>query len=210
MKYFSQAVGLVLIVTVASYVEAQLPQFNFTLTSKSADERRNICAQNMAYCTTDCGGIDQAPMNFCNITTMAWGCGCKSKIPDYEGYEWPVNSAHCRGSGEACKAACKDNTCIEACNNAWAAKCGTPQQPPAYYKTEDPSQIPTYNTPPKANTTSSNGSSSNSSDGKGGNSTGGNGTAKGTSGAASQFGAAYSLGSAISALAVVAVGMMML
>lgn len=212
MKSFSLVAKFTIVLAIVLIVQAQLPTFTYNLTAESADERRSICAQNLAYCTSNCGGIDQSPMNFCNITTMAWGCGCKAKIPDYEGYEWPVNSAHCRKSGEACKTACKiDNTCIAACNDAWLSKCGTPQQPIAYYKTDDPNTVPSYTTPSTKNssTNASGGSGKNgTSSGTGGNSTG-NSTGKASS-AAAQLGVAYSLGSAISALAIVAAGMMML
>jgi len=111
---------------------------------------------------------------------MGWGCGCKEKIPDYLGFQWPINFAHCIGSGEACKDACQSTKvpdkdkpkCNGACFEVYSQTCGTPKQPPAYYNVSDIATVPTY-APPDENAKSSNGSTSTSpsTDGKGDNST---------------------------------------
>src|SRR6266498_1072377 len=105
---------------------------------------------------------------------MGWGCGCIDQIPDYVGYEWPINFAHCMGSGEACKDACGGTKvpvenkpkCNEACIETYSQTCGTPKQPPAYYNVSDVASVPTY-APPDENAKSSDGKSP-STDGKGG------------------------------------------
>ncbi|CAG8485873.1 13628_t:CDS:2 [Acaulospora morrowiae] len=117
-----------------------LPSFTYSLTEQSAAERQDLCNRNMGYCMNNCGGPDKAPKNFCNVTTMGWGCGCKDKIPDYQAYQWPINYANC-----ACQSACKgDQSCIVACTKAYSSVCGTSDQPPAYYQVDDPSITPSY------------------------------------------------------------------
>jgi hypothetical protein len=99
---------------------------------------------------------------------MGWGCGCSDKVPDLLGYEWPINREHCIGSGEACRKACGDpkipNDSKPKCNNAcfetYTQKCGTPQQPPAYYNVTDVNDTPTY-APPGNNTKSPSGAPTN-------------------------------------------------
>jgi hypothetical protein len=183
---------------------ADLPSFTFVLTSLPVGERDNLCAQNKGFCITSCGA-EKPPMNFCNSTTMGWGCGCINKVPDYLGYQWPINYAHCTGSQAACQKACTagNNACFAACAKTWGG-CGSPSQPPAYYQVSDIAQIPTYAPP----TAASNGTSSN------GTSTapaGSSSTSKpaGTSSSANS-GLSFNLVSTLSALTIVAAGMMML
>lgn len=91
---------------------------------------------------------------------MGWGCGCSNKVPDLIDYQWPINREHCVGTGQACIAACggpsipTDNKpkCNAACIDTYTSKCGTPNQPPAYYNVPDITTVPTY--APPNNTTS--------------------------------------------------------
>jgi hypothetical protein len=147
-------------------------------------------------------------MNFCNSTTMAWGCGCIDKVPNFQGYEWPINFAHCQGSNAACQAACGagNNACAAACLKTWGSTCGTASQPAAYYRTEDIAQVPTY-TGPAAASGSANSTAPSTSAKPNTTTTTATATNKANS---ANSGLAFSFGSAISALAVVAAGMMML
>ncbi|CAG8558380.1 7237_t:CDS:2 [Funneliformis caledonium] len=148
-----------------------LPDFQYNLTVKTEPERISLCDANKGFCQTNCGGPEKAPMNFCNSTTMGWGCGCIDKVPDYLGYQWPINYAHCIGSGEACKEACglpkvlPDNKpkCNNACIAEYSQLCGTPKQPPAYYNVADIATVPTYAPPVEG------AKGGNSTDGKTGN-----------------------------------------
>jgi len=127
---------------------ASLPAFTFNLVSEPIADRENLCSQNMGYCINNCGGTSKAPKNFCNATTMGWGCGCVDKVPDYQAYQWPINYANCVGCGQACQSACQgNNSCIASCSSAYNAVCGTPNQPPAYYEVSDPSITPSYGPP---------------------------------------------------------------
>ncbi|CAG8612522.1 2939_t:CDS:2 [Cetraspora pellucida] len=187
--------------------ESDLPPFTYSLTQKSPGECSVLCAQNTDYCTTNCGGKDKALMNFCNATTMAWGCGCSDKVPDYKAYQWPINFADCQGKGQACQSACApaNNTCINNCRSYYTNRCGTPNQPPSYYNTNDVNAVPSYG-PPQNNTNNNTlGGSANGPT----NSTGTNSTGSVKSDASS-LSLSFSIGSAISALAIVAAGMTML
>jgi len=189
---------------VMAIVQAALPTFTYNLTEKSLGDRTQICQLNMGFCSENCGGPTQAPKNFCNVTTMGWGCGCSSKIPDFQGWQWPINQQDCIGRGEACKAACSaaDQSCLSDCILTYSSKCGTDQQPPAYYNVDNVDDVPTYGPPAPSSNSSSNGTATGSS----GNSS----TTGGGSKSSSSTNFAYSIGSMLSALVVVAGGLMML
>ncbi|CAI2171442.1 2950_t:CDS:10 [Funneliformis geosporum] len=154
-----------------------LPAFQYNLTEKPEGERAQLCDSNKGFCQTNCGGPEKAPMNFCNSTTMGWGCGCLDKVPDYLGYQWPINHAHCIGTGEACKNACEgpkvpvENKpkCNIACVESYSQVCGTPKQPPAYYNVADVNTVPTY-APPVEGANSTDGKAANGKNGNGGDS----------------------------------------
>jgi len=191
----------VLALAATQNAEAALPKFTYNLTAKPIGDRIGICNLNKGFCDTNCGGPSKAPKNFCNETTMGWGCGCSNKLPDLNGWLWPVNQQHCVGTGEACKAACNnDQTCLSDCILTYSSKCGTENQPPAYYNVEDVNQVPTYGPPSASN------SSSNSSNPSGSNGT----TTGGGSSASSSIRLDYTLGTFLSTLAIVAGGMMII
>jgi len=180
-------------------VRAALPTFTYNLTEKSIGDRTQICQLNMGFCSDNCKGPNKAPKNFCNATTMGWGCGCDNKVPDLQGWQWPINQQDCIGRGEACKKACTpaDQACFTDCTTTYSAKCGTDQEPPAYYNVDNVNDVPTYGPPSASSNSSSNGTAA------------GNSTTDGGSKSSSSTNFAYSLGSILSAL-VVAGGMMIL
>uniref|UniRef100_A0A1D1YD42 Uncharacterized protein n=1 Tax=Anthurium amnicola TaxID=1678845 RepID=A0A1D1YD42_9ARAE len=204
MKAVAVVACSVLILAAAQSAEAALPTFTYNLTQKSLGDRTQICQLNMGFCSSNCGGPDKAPKNFCNVTTMGWGCGCSTKVPDFQGWQWPLNQQDCYGRGEACKTACAaaDTSCLSDCTTTYSAKCGTDQQPPAYYNVDNVNDIPTYGPPSPSSNSSSNGTAS-------GSSSSGNSSTTGGSKSSSSTNYAYSLGSMLSAL-VVAGGMMIL
>ncbi|ORX75291.1 hypothetical protein K493DRAFT_280754 [Basidiobolus meristosporus CBS 931.73] len=124
--------------------------------------RSEICNRQTAFCTINCGGVDQAPMNFCNPKTMGWGCGCKTKVPDQIAYLWPVVVAECEGKLGDCNAKCpKDNTvnqCYSACTTKF--QCKTPNSPPSYLNVSDVNATPLYTAAAPAATGSATGSTS--------------------------------------------------
>ncbi|CAG8458929.1 uncharacterized protein OCT59_010294 [Rhizophagus irregularis] len=196
----------------AQNATANLPDFQFLLTQKSEPERDNICKTNMGFCETNCGGPNKAPMNFCNVTTMGWGCGCSDKIPDLSAFQWPINREHCIGSGEACKLACQDPKvpnekkpdCNLACIDTYTSKCGTAAQPPAYYNVSDPAIVPTY-APPKNSVTDSANNNSTSTNGTNGSQSTNNSASE--SKKQSSASSINHLGNAAVALVIVASGM---
>ncbi|CAG8499329.1 3773_t:CDS:10 [Diversispora eburnea] len=128
---------------------ANLPKFTYNLINEAKTTRDNIRSQNINYCVTTCGG---ASNNFLNVTTMGWGCGCSLKTPDFKFYEWPINIEDCRNRGLACAAACQSDTtpvekkseCNIACSKVYAMQCGTANQVQYHYEVETEADIPSY------------------------------------------------------------------
>ncbi|KAJ2162137.1 hypothetical protein GGF46_000879 [Coemansia sp. RSA 552] len=118
------------------------------ITSLSSGERENLCDRQIQTCQNNCGGPDEAPMAFCNSDTMAWGCGCKTKTPDFKTWNWPVPAADCGGSADACRANCNSETegrdkCFASCSDTH--KCNTDDAPVSYTDmTSKPDDEPAY------------------------------------------------------------------
>ncbi|CAG8584562.1 9038_t:CDS:2, partial [Dentiscutata erythropus] len=140
--------------------------------------------------------------------------GCATKVPDFQGYQWPINYQDCVNRGQTCQTACQSSTvsvdkkgpCNQACSASYSNLCGTANQPAAYYNTSDVDAIPSYGPPTNNNTNSGNNGPSGSPTGSS-NSSASDTPAKSD---ASSLSIAFSISSAISALVIVAVGMTML
>ncbi|GAN03372.1 hypothetical protein MAM1_0039c02825 [Mucor ambiguus] len=148
---------------------AGLPNVEWDILKIDPSARENLCQRQTAYCANNCGGPNQAPKNFCNATTMAWGCGCSHKVADFAPFLWPVVQAECSGKAQECQMICnKDtvnpSTCAATCNTYY--QCDTDKAPPSYLQTESPNDTPSYNGPPKeiSKTDNSNNRNGNSSD----------------------------------------------
>ncbi|KAI8324147.1 hypothetical protein GQ54DRAFT_296304 [Martensiomyces pterosporus] len=120
------------------------------ITSLDAGRRANLCALQIQTCQNNCGGPDQAPMAFCNETTLAWGCGCSTKTPDFALWNWPVPAADCEGSAGVCRNNCNSasgdrNTCFENCSATH--KCNSEDAPISYTNSTDTSIPPSYTGP---------------------------------------------------------------
>ncbi|KAJ1724826.1 hypothetical protein LPJ53_000962 [Coemansia erecta] len=117
------------------------------ITSLDSGSRSNLCALQISTCQNNCGGPDQAPMAFCNTTTLGWGCGCLTKTPDFDTWNWPVPAADCKGSNEACVANCNvesgdRSACFVNCQDTH--KCNTEDAPVSYTETSDVDTAPSY------------------------------------------------------------------
>ncbi|KAJ2718483.1 hypothetical protein GGI07_005737 [Coemansia sp. Benny D115] len=114
----------------------------------TSGERENLCSRQIQTCQNNCGGPNEAPMAFCNTNTLAWGCGCLKKTPDFETWNWPVPAADCNGSNKACSANCntvagdKRNACFAQCSETH--KCNTEDAPVSYTNTDDVDIAPKY------------------------------------------------------------------
>ncbi|KAG2211512.1 hypothetical protein INT46_008641 [Mucor plumbeus] len=127
---------------------AGLPNVEWDILKIDPSARENLCQRQTAYCANNCGGPNQAPKNFCNTTTMAWGCGCSHKVADFTPFLWPVVQAECSGKAQDCQKICnKDtvnpSTCAATCNAYY--QCDTEKAPPSYLQTENPNDTPSYN-----------------------------------------------------------------
>ncbi|ORX91962.1 hypothetical protein K493DRAFT_339046 [Basidiobolus meristosporus CBS 931.73] len=127
--------------------------------------RVDICNRQTAYCSNNCGGPNEAPKNFCNTKTMGWGCGCKTKTPDFKPYLWPIVLEECQGKAADCNKKCPNdnnaNQCYAACSTKF--QCGTPNSPPSYLEVSDQNATPLYTasaTPTATGTNPTNGAGS--------------------------------------------------
>ncbi|KAI8364673.1 uncharacterized protein BYT42DRAFT_165230 [Radiomyces spectabilis] len=137
-------------VTVSNRPNIGLPVRFWSILELDETRRSKICNQQIAFCTEECGGPNSTTSNFCNTTTMAWGCSCQNKVPDCPPYQWPVTVAECNGRDEACQQGCNygvtKDLCIKGCHRYF--KCNQPGSTPSYLQTSRPDQIPVYNSPP--------------------------------------------------------------
>ncbi|KAI9012491.1 hypothetical protein CLU79DRAFT_770200 [Phycomyces nitens] len=93
--------------------------------------------------------------SFCNVTSMAWNCGCSKKVPDFSPYLWPIVQAECSGRAQACQRQCNDQqqhqtgkpNCAVLCNDYYT--CDSPNAPPSYLQTDTATETPSYNGPKK-------------------------------------------------------------
>jgi len=94
------------------------------------------------------------PKNFCNITSMAWGCGCLNKAPSYPVYLWPIVDTECSDKLQACQSECltMSSTQMAPCQSACNAyfQCGSANAPPSYLETNQSTDIPLYVAPAAA------------------------------------------------------------
>ncbi|KAK9763539.1 hypothetical protein K7432_009684 [Basidiobolus ranarum] len=134
--------------TVAAALFSSQVLAEWLITSLPVANRENICVQQKAYCSNNCGGELEAPKNFCNVTTMGWGCGCKTKIPDFKPYTWPIVLEECRGKAQDCQEKCNTssdetrNQCYTDCSTKF--QCGTDKAPPSYLEVPDVQATPLY------------------------------------------------------------------
>ncbi|KAI9473213.1 hypothetical protein BX667DRAFT_499624 [Coemansia mojavensis] len=117
------------------------------ITNLSSGERANLCDRQIQTCQNNCGGPKEAPKAFCNTTTMAWGCGCRSKTPDFETWNWPVPAADCSGSNQVCQDNCNSQSgdrskCFANC--AATHKCNTEDAPVSYTTSSKQDELPQY------------------------------------------------------------------
>ncbi|KAJ2654884.1 hypothetical protein IW148_006244 [Coemansia sp. RSA 1199] len=137
----------VLIIAAAAASVSAADNKAWKITNIGSGERNNLCDRQIQTCQNNCGGPKEALMAFCNTTTMAWGCGCKSKTPDFETWNWPVPAADCSGSNQACQANCNSGSgdrskCFNNC--ASTHKCNTEDAPVSYTTSSDTKIAPQY------------------------------------------------------------------
>ncbi|KAI7869340.1 hypothetical protein BDF14DRAFT_1722976 [Spinellus fusiger] len=80
---------------------------------------------------------------------MAWGCTCKSKVPDCPPYQWPVTVAECNGREHACRMGCGEGPTNTLCTTGCQCyyKCNQPGSVQSFLRTDTENQKPIYNVP---------------------------------------------------------------
>ncbi|KAI8993665.1 hypothetical protein BDB01DRAFT_337799 [Pilobolus umbonatus] len=127
-----------------------LPDIDWTILNLDPSARENLCERQKSYCSSSCGGPQEAMKNFCNITTMGWGCDCASKKSNPLNFLWPIVHAECSGKAQACQMMCyqdkiNPSACATLCNSYYL--CGTDNAPPSYLETILPTDLPSYKGP---------------------------------------------------------------
>ncbi|PVZ98521.1 hypothetical protein BB558_005494, partial [Smittium angustum] len=137
---------LSLICLIPALVYAQMD----AITQLPIGTRLDLCANQIATCINSCGSAANAPMKFCNATTLGWGCGCLTNTPPVEPWNWPVASRDCTLNLQSCTNECNSqpsptSECFNKCTSVW--QCNTVNAPVSYLQVSDVSQTPSYAAP---------------------------------------------------------------
>ncbi|KAI8144518.1 hypothetical protein BJV82DRAFT_607596 [Fennellomyces sp. T-0311] len=131
-------------------VNIGLPIGTWSILQLNESSRAAVCKQQNDFCASECGGPAMTSLNFCNQTTMAWGCNCRNKVPDCPPYQWPVTLAECQGREQKCESGCTDHPteslCVEGCTKYF--RCNRPGGPQSRLQTNHPDATPIYDAPP--------------------------------------------------------------
>ncbi|KAJ2084274.1 hypothetical protein H4R24_000216 [Coemansia sp. RSA 988] len=98
--------------------------------------RKELCAEQVLFCTNVCGGEGFTREAFCNTNTLGSKCACSNgaEIAIHR-YQWPVFQRVCEAQRSECKLGCGSanvangdkSTCFSSCDSRMA--CGTDSAP---------------------------------------------------------------------------------
>lgn len=78
----------------------------YDVSTLSSEYKQTICANQVGYCTSICGGKDNTKFNACNQATMKWECQCidaaKAPAANAATSLFPVNTYQCFGEKQEC------------------------------------------------------------------------------------------------------------
>ncbi|RKP12404.1 hypothetical protein BJ684DRAFT_21054 [Piptocephalis cylindrospora] len=152
-------------------IDAQNVTSDWQITSRDNATRQGVCSDQIQRCMIDCGGSANSPKNFCNPTTMGWGCGCGNATPKTPKYLWPVTLSECNGKLEDCinnvcpktKTGADVITCQTSCRSTYG--CNEGKAPATHLEVNDVNEVPDYNgTKGDANKGNGNGSNTSPAD----------------------------------------------
>ncbi|KAJ2607926.1 hypothetical protein H4S08_004648 [Coemansia sp. RSA 1365] len=139
--------------------------------------RKELCAEQVLFCTNVCGGEGFTREAFCNTDTLGSKCACSNGAEvAIHRYQWPVFQRVCEAQRSECKLSCDHadvangdkSACFNSCDSRMA--CGSDLAPDLKMmvdKYDDPTtSSPKLDIKTNANGTSTEDSSSNG--GKGG------------------------------------------
>ncbi|CAO3659714.1 hypothetical protein G6F70_003839 [Rhizopus microsporus] len=134
-----------------------LPVTTWSIIQLNETERTSVCNNQTSFCKDQCGGDNYITTNFCNTTTMAWGCNCSNHIPSSPPYHWPIVVAECQGKESSCLAGCGDGVAKDICRDACSRyyKCDQAGGPKSGLRVDRPDQPPVYDVPVISNSLAS-------------------------------------------------------
>ncbi|KAJ2763438.1 hypothetical protein IWQ57_005561 [Coemansia nantahalensis] len=99
-------------------------------------QRKELCAEQVLFCSNVCGGEGLTRETFCNPTTLGAKCQCTNGAEAIiRRYQWPVFQRVCEATHTECQLACDRSTipdagkamCFNACDTRIA--CNTDAAP---------------------------------------------------------------------------------
>ncbi|KAJ2157285.1 hypothetical protein GGF46_004611 [Coemansia sp. RSA 552] len=97
--------------------------------------RKELCAEQVLFCTNVCGGEGFTREAFCNTNTLGSKCVCSNGAEAaIQRYQWPVFQRVCEAQRAECRTGCDraatgdKATCFNSCDARMA--CGSDRAPP--------------------------------------------------------------------------------
>ncbi|KAJ2832168.1 hypothetical protein GGI24_001328 [Coemansia furcata] len=82
--------------------------------------RKELCAEQVLFCTNVCGGEGSTREAFCNVNTLGSKCTCSNGAESaIRRYQWPAFQRVCEAQREECRQTCDRNNKIAATDKAF-------------------------------------------------------------------------------------------
>ncbi|KAJ2489973.1 hypothetical protein IWW37_003521 [Coemansia sp. RSA 2050] len=111
MRFFDKlAVAFLAATAVAGWETGQMPE----------KIRKELCAEQVLFCTNVCGGEGFTREAFCNVNTLGSKCTCSNGAEAaIRRYQWPAFQRVCEAQREECRQTCDHNNKIAASDRAF-------------------------------------------------------------------------------------------
>ncbi|KAJ2098177.1 hypothetical protein GGI09_003447 [Coemansia sp. S100] len=111
MRFFDKlAVTFLAATAVAGWETGQMPE----------KIRKELCAEQVLFCTNVCGGEGSTREAFCNVNTLGSKCTCSNGAESaIRRYQWPAFQRVCEAQREECRQTCDRNNKIAAADKAF-------------------------------------------------------------------------------------------
>ncbi|KAJ1816069.1 hypothetical protein LPJ60_005472 [Coemansia sp. RSA 2675] len=111
MRFFDKlAVAFLAATAVAGWETGQMPE----------KIRKELCAEQVLFCTNVCGGEGFTREAFCNVNTLGSKCTCSNGAESaIRRYQWPAFQRVCEAQREECRQTCDRNNKIAPSDKAF-------------------------------------------------------------------------------------------
>ncbi|KAJ2456578.1 hypothetical protein GGF42_003186 [Coemansia sp. RSA 2424] len=111
MRFFEKlAMALLAATAVAGWETGQMPE----------KIRKELCAEQVLFCTNICGGEGSTREAFCNINTLGSKCTCSNGAEAaIRRYQWPAFQRVCEAQRQECRQTCDRNDKIAIADKAF-------------------------------------------------------------------------------------------